>query len=89
LPSVWPRSHLACHRYFKQYPADIPSGGALCTSAPAGFVHGLPNVQEGVEVDGIRYTRLVSGYMENVLPGGYDGPPQPVEAVLKRGDVLM
>jgi hypothetical protein len=31
---VWPKSHLAVHRYFKQYPEDIPTGGAICTSRP-------------------------------------------------------
>lgn len=31
---VWPRSHLAVHRYFKKHPEDIPTGGAICTSKP-------------------------------------------------------
>ena len=85
---VWPRSHTACHRYFSKYPADIPSGGALCTSAPPAFVHGLPNVQQGVVVDGQRHTGLSVEYMKAVVPGGYDGAG-PQEAVMNRGDVLI
>jgi hypothetical protein len=100
---VWPRSHLACHRYFSKYPQDIPSGGALCTSSEPpeiiaarqafdpdanreGFVHGLPNVHEGVTVDGVKHTGLSAEYMEAVLD--YDGAG-PQEAVMDRGDVLI
>ena len=47
---VWPRSHVACHRYFQKYPGDIVSGGVLCGAAGPGRVHSLPTVGEGVLV---------------------------------------
>eukprot|EP01051_Picozoa_sp_SAG22_P008559 SAG22_NODE_660_length_8069_cov_7.799951_1_plen_91_part_10 len=45
----WPRSHLACHRYFCKYPDDIPTGGAICTSRPDGAVHGIPPPRKGMD----------------------------------------
>ena len=87
---VWPRSHLACHRYFLQYPGDIPTGGAICTSRPHGAVHGIPPPRKGM--DPLYGSGQISGmserYMRANLPGGYDGG-EPHEAVMAKGDVMF
>ena len=33
---VWPKSHLAVHRYFKEYPEDIPTAGRRGGAAARG-----------------------------------------------------
>ena len=63
---VWPKSHLAVHRYFKEHPEDIPTGGAICTSKPAGELHGIPSPRIGGN-------GMSESYMRRYMPGGYDG----------------
>jgi hypothetical protein len=78
---VWPRSHLAVHRYFKEHPRDMPTGGAICTSKPPGTVHGIPSPRLGGN-------GMSEQYMREHLPGGYDGG-EPHEAVMQKGDAMV
>ena len=100
---VWPRSHLACHRYFSKYPQDIPTGGALCTSSePAEVIEARqaadPHANREGYVHGIPNVHTgvtVDGVLHTGLSApymaaflDYDGAG-PQEAVMNRGDVLI
>jgi hypothetical protein len=80
---VWPRSHLAVHRYFRNFPGDLPSGGAICTSRPEGDLHGIPPPRQNPTGQG-----MTEHYMRDFLPGGYDGG-EPYEAVMRKGDIMI
>ena len=78
---VWPKSHNAVHSYYRRYPQDIRSGGAIDDKAEAPFVHGdVPTCGGG--------GGMTAEYMASVCPGGYDGG-EPVEAVMQKGDVMI
>ena len=53
------------HRYFSEHPEDIPTGGALCTTAPNGTVRGVPTpggVGMTEEYMQARCTRVVKSF---------------------------
>lgn len=76
---VWPKSHLAVHRYFQDWPRALPSGGAINDKLDVASVHGVPacGPRGGMTAD----------YMNSALPGSYDSAPH--EAVMQKGDVLI
>ncbi len=76
---VWPKSHLAVHRYFQEWPDDLPTGGAINDKLDAGSVHGVPACGPA--------GGMTAEYMNSALPGSYDGMPH--EAVMQKGDVLI
>ena len=78
LQFVWPRSHLAVHRYYKAWPEDLPNGGAL-NDKVEGDKHGLPSSYA---------TGMTADHMQRVCPGGYDGGA-PVEVTMQAGDLLV
>ena len=87
---VWPRSHLAVHRYFLEHPEDIPTGGTICTSRPGedGLVHGIPSPRNGNGGNPGGGNGMSEKYMREFMPGGYDGG-EPHEACMRKGDVMF
>ena len=74
---VWPKSHQAVHRYYKQYPIDIPSGGALNDKQPEP-TRGLSRT---ANAEG-----MSSQFMDTAC-GGYQETPH--EAAMNAGDLLI
>ena len=77
----WPGSCHAVHRYFKRYPEDLPTGGALATSHP-----GAPASVHGLDLPGEE--GMTCAFMERTCPGGYGGS-EPVEAVMRAGSAVI